>query len=154
MICKSCQIYKRRGRLRSFGPVKLPPTPPGAGHQNSSSPLLHFSYLSFPLCLLSIRTRRELCNRCKFTKQSQTSFRKVRTQYISAFPWKSDLIIIIIISGDWFRETLFKLHWLQEKCMKSEWKIWSSFPELDGFAKYTSRPFNLLHPGRKYSEIF
>ena len=87
MICKSCQIYKRRGRLRSFGPVKLPPppppVPPSAGHQNSSSPLLHFSYLSFPLCLLAIRTRRGLCNRCKFTKQSQTSFRKVRTQYFS-----------------------------------------------------------------------
>ena len=42
------------------------------------------------------------------------------------------------IISDWFKETLFKLHWLREKCTKSEWKIWSSFPKLDGFGKYTS----------------
>ena len=53
------------------------------------------------------------------------------------------------IINDWFfNETLFKLHWLREKCMKSEWKIWSSFPKLNGFGKYTSPPSTCCTQGR------
>ena len=53
------------------------------------------------------------------------------------------------IINDWFfNETLFKLHWLREKCMKSEWKIWSSFPKLNGFGKYTSLPSTCCTQGR------